>query len=510
VKDGATDQGIGDVLRVMRRHWLLIALVALLFGAAALTLSQSQKDVFRADAALAFQNPSLSTDALGVGIPSTDTPEQRAADGEQRVESPSVRAAVVRRVGPLKRVDVSTRRETDTNYVVVEARAPTRARALLVVQSFVDVTQEIARRGFRAHMNRQIAALGRIGRRSKNPLAPLTLADQRARLVALRDLGTPVRVARVAAAPAARVSPRPLRNTVLALIVGLVLGTIAAFARSSADRVLRTSDDIAESTGLPVLSRIHHSTAKRFSLRTAFDGSAASELALEAGRILRTNLEFLDVDLPPTVVLVTSATTAEGKSTVATALATASALAGRRTLLLECDLRRPVLAERGDLPEAPGLADLVVGHAAVADVTHEIDVRAPADTNGALLGDGALFCVAAGTPAPRPAELLASKRFADCLAELSAAYDLTVIDAAPLLPVGDTLGLVPRADRVVLCVRARRTTRDQVRAAREALARLPTRPAAVVVTGVRRGEEGDYGYYAPYQPAGRAVAASSS
>jgi Mrp family chromosome partitioning ATPase len=117
--------------------------------------------------------------------------------------------------------------------------------------------------------------------------------------------------------------------------------------------------------------------------------------------------------------------------------------------------------------------------------------------------------VTAGTPAPQPAELLASERFADRLAELSAAHDLTVIDAPPLLPVSDTLGLVSRADRIVLCARARHTTRDQVHAAGDTLARLPTRPAGVVVTGVRRAEEGDYGYYQAYRASRPPVASSS-
>jgi capsular exopolysaccharide synthesis family protein len=509
VNDGARDQGIKDVLRVMRWHWLLIAVIALLFAGAALGFSLSQEERYRAEASLVFDNPALASDALGVPLASTDTPQARATEGAQRVTGPRVRAAVRRRLKSLDGVDVSARTETETNYVVVEVHADSRRRALRALDAFIDATRVLAKRDFRAHVNRQIDALRLISRRSKNPLTPVALADQQARLVALRNLGSPVRVVRPAKAPAERVEPQPVRNTVLALVVGLVLGIVAAFARASSDRLLRTSDSVAESTALPVLARMRHGTAKRFSLRTASDGSAASELAIEAGRILRTQLEFLDIDRPASVVLVTSSTTSEGKSTVATALAVASALAGRRTLLLECDLRRPVLAERSGLEPVPGLSDLLVGDADVEDVLRAVEVSGSARVNGAMPARVSLHCVTAGTPSPQPAELLASRRFTERLADLSAAHDLTIIDSPPLLPVSDTLGLVPRADRVVLCARARYTTRDQVHAARDTLARLPSRPAGVVVTGVRRAEEGDYGYYQAYRASRPPVASSS-
>lgn len=507
MNDGTRDQGIKDVLRVMRWHWLLITVIALLFAGAALVFSLSQEERYRAEASLVFDNPSLASDALGVPLASTDTPQARATEGAQSVTGPRVRAAVRRRLGSLAGVDVSARTETETNYVVVEVHADSRRRALRALDAFIDATRRLARRDFRAHVNRQIDALRLISRRSKNPLTPVALADQQARLVALRNLGNPVRVVRPAKAPVERVEPQPVRNTVLGLVVGLVLGIVAAFARASSDRLLRTSDSVAEATALPVLARMRHGTAKRFSLAAASDVSAASEPAIEAGRILRTKLEFLDIDQPASVVLVTSSTTGEGKSTVAMALAVASALAGRRTLLLECDLRRPVLAERSGLEPVPGLSDLLVGDADEADVLRAVEVGGPARVNGAAPTRVSLHCVTAGTPAPQPAELLASRRFAERLEELSAAHDLTVIDAPPLLPVSDTLGLVPRADRVVLCARARYTTRDQLDAARDTLARLPPRPAGVVVTGVRGGEEGDY--YQAYRASRPPIASSS-
>jgi capsular exopolysaccharide synthesis family protein len=509
VDEGSRNQGIAEVLRVLRWHWVQILVVALLFAGAALAFSLHQPDRYSATATLVFEDPNQATDALGIGLTTASTPDSRAIDGVQTITSPRVRAAVARDVRGLRGVELSARRETVTQNVIVEVRAGTSARALKVLEAVVAQTRRTVVRTFRRHVNRQIAALGTIGRRAKNPLTPLALAGQRARLLALRDLGAPLSIVEPPAAAAARVQPRPARNTVLGLIVGLVIGIGLAFARASMDRVVRTADGAEISAGMPVLVRMRHATAKRFTLRTVTDGSKASELGVEAGRILRMSLTLADIDHPPRVVLVTSPSMREGKSTVAMALAAASALAGRRTLLLECDLRRPVLADRAGLAPAPGLTELVGGHVAAADVVQSVDLGAAPSLNGDGAARALLSCVTAGASAPHPAELLASQRVADALAQLLAEHDFTIIDAPPLLPVGDTHGLVQYADRVVLCARARRTTRDQLDAVRELLARLPARPAGVAVTGVHRTEEGDYGYYGDYRPTPRPAATSS-
>lgn len=197
--------------------------------------------------------------------------------------------------------------------------------------------------------------------------------------------------------------------------------------------------------------------------------------------------------------MVTSGVPEEGKSTVALFLALASAASGRRTLLIECDLRRPVLAERLAVPDGPGLSDFVAGKATREEIVHHVSAMIDADAIpplGAESHDQTLACVFAGAPTRQAAEILESERFVSLLGQFEEAYDVVVIDTPPLLAVVDALDLIPRASAVLVCARASRTTRDQVRATRAALDRLPERPTGLVITGTTRADAQSYGYYA--------------
>jgi non-specific protein-tyrosine kinase len=221
----------------------------------------------------------------------------------------------------------------------------------------------------------------------------------------------------------------------------------------------------------------------------------------ESFRILRQNVRYLAAATDLRTVLVTSAMAEEGKSTVAACLAVASAEAGLRTLLVECDLRRPVLATRFGIDQSPGLTDYLTGNAEpheilqqVASVADRRNGHGPAQAGAG--GDAKLVCITSGTTVPRPAELLASARFHAFLSEVGKVYDSVIVDTAPLLPVADTLGIIPEVSSLLVCIRLRQTTREQARAAQSALDRLPARPVGIVLTDVRENEGGYYGYYA--------------
>jgi capsular exopolysaccharide synthesis family protein len=279
-----------------------------------------------------------------------------------------------------------------------------------------------------------------------------------------------------------------------------MLGIGAAFLRQGLDRRIREAADVPADMGGPVLGYVRGEALGRgpVALTGRKAPKALDDDDLEPLRILRTNLGFLDPDGPLRTILVTSPLPEEGKSTVATSLAWLEAVGGRRTLLVDCDLRRPSVAQRFGVSPTPGLSDYLAGRASPAEILQTVAAPVGASPNGSEApAEPQLVCIAAGTPAPNPAELLGSVRFRTFLAQVAEVYDRVVLDSPPLLPVGDTLELLPQVDGVLLCLRFGQTTRDQALAGRTALSHFPAKPTGIVLTGVRPGaESGDFGYYA--------------
>ena len=286
------------------------------------------------------------------------------------------------------------------------------------------------------------------------------------------------------------------------------MGLLFAFLRDALDRRVRSAQAVSEHLDSPVVGHVSSTAMGRAGLASGGRGPLRPE-EMEAFRILRMNLEFLDVDKKVRSILVTSPLPEEGKSTVAASLAWTSAIAGKRTLLVECDMRRPSLAARLGLSESPGLSDMLAGKASREDVMRPLSVTGEVSPNGGDPGARSageaskLVCVIAGTQAPRPAEMLGSQRFKDFVREVAEDFDMVVLDSPPLLSVVDARELIPCVDAVLLCIRASRTTSDQAKAGKEAIDRFPARPMGIVVTGLKRGEGPDYGAYSEVYAYGR-------
>jgi capsular exopolysaccharide synthesis family protein len=204
-------------------------------------------------------------------------------------------------------------------------------------------------------------------------------------------------------------------------------------------------------------------------------------------------------------LVVTSPLPGEGKSTVAVALAWASALSGKLTLLVDCDLRKSVLAQRLGLRPAPGLTDAMMGRAKPPEVLQIVDAKAASGGEGGTAsGAGHLVCITAGTPVSNPSELLASDNFKGFIEAVTTSYDLVVLDSSPVLSVVDTRELLPLVDGVIVCARSHQTTHDQAQATREALQHTAAPLTGLVVTGVQVRDDAYYDYYHHYAGTGGA------
>ncbi len=263
--------------------------------------------------------------------------------------------------------------------------------------------------------------------------------------------------------------------------------------------------------GYPVVGRVRDE-ALGHSLNADDRDRAVDPIDWEQFRILRHNLDFLGPNGAPRVIAVTSAMPEEGKTTVACFIAFATAAAGKRTLLIECDLRRSVLAERLGIQAAPGLTDFVNGTAQPSAVLQAVSFTDPAvrAVNGARRADASgdpeslfrhqLVCITAGSPTEHPVEVLESGAFRTMLEEVRDAYDVVILDTPPVLPVVDALEVISSTEAIVVCGRAARLTRDQARGGKHALLRVPEQPICLVVTGIKPSRDaygsGYYGYYA--------------
>lgn len=256
-----------------------------------------------------------------------------------------------------------------------------------------------------------------------------------------------------AAPPAGLVAPRPLLYLVFGLLLGLLAGFGVAVLRNALDGSITSRRQLEEILDAPVLGEFTHDR-KVGRTPPLVVGHRYSPLA-ESFRQLRTNVSFVDVDRAHKVILVTSASAAEGKSSTAYNLALALAEAGRRVLVVDADLRRVATSAPLGVDGVVGLTEVVGGR---VPLSRAVQPAGPA-----------LDVLTSGLLPTNPSELLGSARMGRLLMQLRELYDVVLLDASALLPVTDAAVLARQADGTVLVVRHGRTSVQDAEAARDAL-----------------------------------------
>ncbi|TNF38198.1 MAG: polysaccharide biosynthesis tyrosine autokinase [Deltaproteobacteria bacterium] len=295
-----------------------------------------------------------------------------------------------------------------------------------------------------------------------------------------------------AVVPGAPVYPR--RGLVLfgSFILGLVLAFAVALLADFADATITNWVDLEQRTGYKVLGVVpligtrtpdrSRMTAEEFRERDLFIARNPNSNIAEASRTLRTNLLFMSKARHLKTLLISSANPVEGKSLLATHVATSMASSGSRVLLIEADMRRPRLAVSFGLNADVGLSTCLVSE---DDVMNHIQ---PTEVEN-------LHVMLSGQVPPNPTELLHTPRFNELLERTRENYDTVVFDSPPLLPVADAMVLAQKLDGALVVVRAGKTSRH---ALRHALRRLETVEAdilgLVLNSEARRGKGKGYGY----------------
>ncbi|MEU4423049.1 polysaccharide biosynthesis tyrosine autokinase [Actinoplanes sp. NPDC024001] len=286
------------------------------------------------------------------------------------------------------------------------------------------------------------------------------------------------------------VAPKPLRNLLLAGLLGIIAGCGAAALRELLDTTIKSPEALQDLASAPVLAGVPFDTdAKSGPLNVSGKGHSARAEAL---RQLRTNLQYVDVDKPVNTMVVTSAVPGEGKSSTACGLAMLFAEAGQRVLIMDADLRRPRIADYLGLEGAVGLTTVLAGQAEIDDVLQRYGVN--------------LWVLPSGFLPPNPSEMLGSRHMADLLSELREQFDTIIVDCPPLLPVTDAAVVAARADGALLLARSRKTTSAQITTAVKALRSVDARLLGCVLNMVAAKGPDAYYYYDEYAPKGSGLA----
>ena len=271
--------------------------------------------------------------------------------------------------------------------------------------------------------------------------------------------------------PLAPASPRPLFNVGIAATLAFLLSLGAAMLWERLDDRLKTVEDVERVTGLATVGLISQMPGERdrkpfYRLATLLYPRSP---AAEAFRALRTNLEFAGLDQGLRTIVVTSSLPSEGKTVVAANLAIAFAQSGRKTILIDADLRRPGVHGIFQLPNDLGLTDLVR--------TDEIKIDDVARATEAPN----LTVITAGTIPANPAELLGSHRMVSIMERLTAAAEVLIIDTPPVTAVTDAAVVAARADATIMVIQSHRASERVVRHGLEALAKVSARVVGAVL-----------------------------
>ncbi|CAN5364942.1 polysaccharide biosynthesis tyrosine autokinase [soil metagenome] len=281
-----------------------------------------------------------------------------------------------------------------------------------------------------------------------------TLSDEFVGMV--RELETPqngatpdarVVVEQRASIPAQPVVPQKARNIAIGVALGLLLGIGLAVLRDLLDNTVKNRETLEEITGTGIVGSIPLDKERRKHAAISFEKDNSS--IAEAFRKLRTNLQFLAVDNPPRVIVVTSSTPSEGKSTTAINIALALAEAEHNVVLVDGDMRRPMLHKYLDLVGPAGFSTVLSGQASLDEVLQK--TRFPG-----------LTVLSAGTVPPNPSELLGSMAAKSLLSELREKFDYVIVDSSPLLAVTDAAILAANSDGVLVMARFGQTKREQL------------------------------------------------
>ena len=289
--------------------------------------------------------------------------------------------------------------------------------------------------------------------------------------------GSSTKIVEYAEVPTAPYAPNCRKNASMGFMIGLLLTAALIVLKEVFDTTIRSEDDIERICSYPILSQVpdmlndgkkkgpfltgkarsgkgskrggkkkqNAARARTSDQKKVPIGSSVSFAAAEAYKRLRTKLQFAFTDESSCRVIgLSSALSGEGKSLTAVNLAYNLAQLNKRVIILDCDMRRPTMAEKMRLRKKPGLSEFLSGQNELKDVVQSF---------GKGEGEVAFHAISAGENPPNPVEMLSSQRMERLLASLRKVYDYVVLDLPPVAEVTDAMAIAPKVDGMLMVVR---------------------------------------------------------
>lgn len=286
-----------------------------------------------------------------------------------------------------------------------------------------------------------------------------------------------------ATVPAFPFSPNIKLNVVTAAIIGLLLAIGGALLIEYLDDTVKTSDDIEKLVGLPTLATISFINGENYNDKLIAANNPMDPV-VEAFRIMRTNLQFSSLDKPARTIMLTSPNPAEGKSLTIANLAVTIAQSGKKVIIVDTDLRKPVQHNIFKLSNHHGFSEIIINtETNITDILQSTGVE-----NLWLLNSGVL--------PPNPAELLGSERIRAIIHELISYADIVLFDSAPVLPVSDAIILSTRVDGIIVICEAGKTRKNELKRAVQELERVHAHILGVLLNRVAKHSK--HYYYSIY------------
>ena len=310
-----------------------------------------------------------------------------------------------------------------------------------------------------------------------------------------------VQVIDKAKAPHSTIRPKLFINVTVAGFIGLMIGLGFILLMEYLDNTLKTPEDIYKYMQLSVIGNIpnfDNSFSKRKDTKKATDlinGLSIKAPVVEAYKTLRTNIQYASLDKELKVILVTSSSQGEGKTSTSSNLAVSMAQSDKRVLLIDCDLRKSHLHKVFHILNIKGLTNVLAENIDYHEILNTVDIPN-------------LYILTSGPKPPNPSEMLESARMEAFIKRVSEEFDVIILDAPPVLPVADAMILSRLADGVIFVTKYGTTTYEMAVKAKENMDNVGAKIIGVVINGISIDE--GIGYYYYYSDDGRVKSPKSA